>query len=33
MQEPNKYDNDETIAAVYEHTKRTQEMLFIDWAQ
>ena len=23
----------ETIAVVYEHTKRTQEMLFADWAK
>ena len=23
----------ETTAVVYEHTKRTQEMLFADWAQ
>ena len=33
VQERNKYHNGETIAVVYEHTKRTQEMLFIDWAQ
>ena len=29
--EPDKYGN--TIAVVYELTKRTQEMLFADWAQ
>ena len=29
--EPDKYG--ETIAIVYVHTKRTQEMLFTDWAQ
>ena len=28
---PDKYG--ETIAVVYEHTKRTQEMLFADWAK
>ena len=33
VQEPNEYHNGEAIAVVYEHTKRTQEMLFIDWAQ
>ena len=33
VQEPNKYHIGETIAVVYEHTKRTQEMVFIDWAQ
>ena len=33
VQERDKYHNGETIAVVYEHTKRTQEMLFIDWAQ
>ena len=26
-------NGDETIAAVYEFTKRTQEMLLADWAQ
>ena len=29
--EPDKYGD--TIAVVYELTKRTQEMLFADWAQ
>ena len=31
VNEPDKYG--EIIAVVYEHTKRTQEMLFADWAQ
>ena len=31
VNEPDKYG--EIIAVVYEHMKRTQEMLFADWAQ
>ena len=31
VNEPDKFG--ETIAVVYELTKRTQEMLFADWAQ
>ena len=31
VKEPDKYG--EIIAVVYEHMKRTQEMLFADWAQ
>ena len=31
VNEPDKYG--EIIAFVYEHMKRTQEMLFADWAQ
>ena len=31
VNEPDEYW--ETIAIMYEHMKRTQEMLFTDWAQ
>ena len=31
VNEPDKYG--EIIAVVYEHTKRTQEILFADWGQ
>ena len=31
VNEPDKYG--ETIGVVYEHTNRSQEMLFADWAQ
>ena len=31
VNEPHRYG--ETIAVVYQHTKRTEEMLFADWEQ